>query len=139
MADPSIRFVSSDYWLGPGPLTFDEPMYSFEVFEIEEYKPASIAAAILSVPGAREFRAASPSWWEWECVWSQGGREILMDDVYISEETGCWMQLHLTCDCLLADVLAIWAAVRVHHPAVWMFGDDSLVYSPESFTAKWTA
>jgi hypothetical protein len=48
--DLSVRFVSSDYWLGPGPMRFEEPYYSFEVHEIAEYRPESIAASIRCAP-----------------------------------------------------------------------------------------
>ena len=131
--------MNNGYWLGPGPMTFEEPFYSFEVDEIAEYPPESVAAAILAVPGAREVHSASPSWWKWEAAWEHCDRLILMDDMYLSEETGCWMQLRLTCDCWLGDVLAVWEAVRARHPAVWLYGDDSRVYSPASFLVKQAA
>lgn len=136
MLDLSIRFVNDGYWLGPGSLTFDEPFYSFEVDEIAEYSPESIVAAILAVAGTREVHSASTSLWNWEAVWESGDRRIFMDDMYLSEETGSWMQLRLICDCQLGDVLALWESVRALHPAVWIYGDDSRVYSPASFIAK---
>jgi hypothetical protein len=139
VADLSVRFVNSDYWLGPGPRSFEEPFYSFDVHEIAEYRPESIAAAILGVPGARELHPPSPSWWEWEAVWEQADRLILMDRVYLFEESGCWAQLALTCDCQLGDVLGLWEAVRARHPAVWLYGEDSRVFSPASFVARWAA
>jgi hypothetical protein len=139
VADLSVRFLNGDYWLGPGPRNIEEPYYSFEVQEIAEYAPESIARAILSAPGARQLHPPVPSWWQWEAVWEQGDRQILMDDVCLFEETGCWAQLALTCDCQLGDVLALWEAVRVQHPAVWLYGEDCRVFSPASFLARWTA
>lgn len=139
MADLSVRFVNDGYWLGPGPLSIEEPFYSFEVREIAEYPPASVAAAILGVPGARELHPPTPSWWEWEAAWEHGDRQILMGDVHLFEESGCWAQLALTCDCRLGDVLMLWEAIRVRHPAVWLYGEDCRVFSPASFVARWTA
>ena len=135
----SVRFVNSDYCLCPGPVSFEEPFYSFDVSEIAEYPPESIAKSTLGFPNARELHPASPSWWEWQAVWELGDRQILMDNVYIFEESGCWAQLALTCDCQLGDVLALWEAIRALHPAVWLYGEDCRVFAPASFLARWIA
>jgi hypothetical protein len=139
MSDLAVRFVSDGYMLAPGPLFFEEPFYSFCVDEIAEYAPESIAAAILSLPGAKELHPPRPSWWEWEAAWEEGDRLIILDDNQLFEDTGFWAGVILKCDCRLGDLIALWEAVRTGHPAVWLYGDDCRVYTPESFLAEWSA
>ena len=110
-----------------------EPLYSWDVQEIAEYPPETIAAAILSLPGAQLLREAGPLWSEWEAAWEDGDRMILLDDVELLNDEGSFGGMSLVCDCRLGDLLALWAAVRVGRPGVWLYGDDSRLYSPQSF------
>jgi hypothetical protein len=139
LLDLNSRFLNGGYCPAPGPPEIDEPFYSFEVREIAAYAPASVAAAVLGFSGSRELHPPHPTWEEWSAVWEQADRQILLDDLRIFEESGSWAQLVLTCDCQLGDVLALWEAIRVAHPAVWVYGEDCRVFSPESFVARWTA
>jgi hypothetical protein len=134
MADLSVRYAGSHFALVPGPRSFEEPFHSYCVNEIAEYAPESIADTLLSIPGIRVLHAAEPSWWEWEAVWEEGDRMILLG-MTLFEDSGYWGGTKLECDCTLADILNLWVAVRINHPSVWLHGDDCRVYTPQSFIA----
>lgn len=134
----STRLVSSHYWFGPGPLSFEEPFYSHMVIDIVEYLPEAIAQAVLAAPGARELSPVSPSWWEWEAVWEEGDRQILLDNLYLFEEASqVWAQLALTCDCQIGDLLYLWESIRMSCPAVWLYDENGQVLTPLSFLERW--
>jgi hypothetical protein len=139
MSDLSVRFVNEGYMLAPGPLSFQEPFYSFCVYEIAEYAPESIAAAILALPGVMELHPPRPSWWKWQAAWEEGDQLIILERTWLFEDTGLWAGVELNCDCRLGDLIALWEAIQADHPAVWLYGDDCRVYTPESFLAEWPA
>ena len=132
------RFVSSSYFFAPGPLSFEEPFYNWDIDEYVRYSPESITDSILRVPGTTILHPAAPTWNDWEAVWEQEGRQIIMDDCQFCEDENTWSQLLLTCDCDLCDLFRLWDMIQIKHPAVWLHsGDDCRVFTPASFLEEW--
>jgi hypothetical protein len=129
----------SGYRLWPGPVAASEVLNTLEVTSIEEYSYASIARSILNHPGVRETHTKQPDWSYWAATWREGDRYLRLDfmpdeDHFRSEGTGhhFWSGCNIECDCLVLDLLAIWEAIRVGHPGVWLYEGESLL-SPQAF------
>jgi hypothetical protein len=133
MVELSKRFVGSAFRFIPGPVTFTEPLYSWDVQDIAEHSPDSITTAILSWPGTTLLHPAGRLWSDWQAAWEEGDRIILLDDVELLNDAGHFGGLRLSCDCLVGDVLALWAAVRADCPGIWLYGHDCRLYTPQSF------
>jgi len=121
-----------DWSLIPGPLA-SPPATSLALDSIVEYPPEAVAAAVLAFPGMHLTHPADPTWWDWVARWEQDGRWIDVEFTLFDVEPPAWGGSGLRGQCELADVLALWAAVRGRVPACWMHNTLCEIHSPESF------
>ena len=61
---------------------------------------------------------------------------ILLDDVELLDDGAHFGGLRLSCDCLVSDLLALWAALSADCPGVWLYGHDCRLYTPQSFLSE---
>ncbi len=124
-----------------GPLELDEPDYSFASSDFECYWPATIADAILSVPGTRQIHPPVPSWNDWKASWNNGQHYIDLDMMGCTEVDPelcngvslVWGGSFFRAHCLVSEVLAFWNAIRRRCPGVWLHDAECRFWSPETF------
>jgi len=141
VADEALDLSELDFVFGPRELP--ERAFRFAVEQVEVYSPDEFAVAVLSAPGVHLAQSAVPTWSDWRARWEQGDRFIELDMLpcpidpeYRPGVAVAWGGSRLRANCLLGDVLDLWAAIRSKCPGVWLHGTDCRLYSPESFAAK---
>jgi hypothetical protein len=122
----------SSWSLVPGP-EFDPPPDSLGQYEVAQYSPDDIAAAILLITGFGLQHPAEPTWWEWKARWDYSKRWIEVGMTLFDVEPLAWGGSPLSGKCMLSDIMRLWLTLRTQFPAVWMHNAQCEFHTPESF------
>jgi hypothetical protein len=125
----------------PGPLSFDEPFYSVDLQDMEDYPSIDVVrtfSALDHVSVVSQGGEHGYDWFKWRWRWELEDRLIEWNfSVFEPEDESSaahWGGSELTTLCTFADLVLLWNTVRRDYPAVWLHdGEDTRMYTPHSF------
>lgn len=125
----------------PRPRHFEEPFYSTEIYELEDYPALDVAETFSTLPEMTVTSlggmADEEGWFRWRWRWERADRLIELNfSAFEMESPGrpiLWGGSELTTLCTFADLVRLWLAVQQRLPASWLHDDDCRVYTPHSF------
>jgi len=118
----------------PGPWhILDPPASSIDLHDVASYEPQEVADSILSYPGCRLLKHASPTWWDWRAEWRGGDRFIEVGMSLFETEPPSWGGSEVEALCELEDVMGLWTWLRKRFRAIWLHNRECEIHTPETF------
>jgi|SRR6185295_1173986 len=132
-----IQLADDDWAFIPGPPDIpDAPALSTALDEVAIYPPEVIAQTFLAYPGFSLLREADPSWWQWRAGWERGASFLFVGMTLFETDPIAWGGSEISGCCELDEILALWGALRVSFPAIWLHNSACEIHTPDSFT-RW--
>lgn len=126
----------------PGPKRFEEPFYSTELQEMEEYSAEEVAHTLTHFDGMTPVThlevASAQDWyaWRWRLDLDSGIIEIGFS-VFEEPDPVRWGGSEMETLCTFTELVRFWRAFQAHFPASWLHDDMCRMYTPSSFLATY--
>lgn len=126
----------------PGPKHLEEPFYSTELQEMEEYSAEEVAHTLTHLNGVTLVThvevISAQDWyaWRWRLDLNSGIIEIGYS-VFEDLDPVLWGGSELNTLCTFTELVCFWRAFQDHYPAAWLHDDTCRMYTPHSFLATY--
>lgn len=139
--EEAYLLCNREFDLIPGLLSFDEPFYSVDLQDLEDYPAADVVrtfSALDHVTVVSQGEEHGYDWFKWRWRWEREDRLIEWNfSVFEPEDDSSrvyWGGSQLSALCTFADLMRVWNTVQIRYPAVWLHdGEDTRIYTPHSF------
>lgn len=134
------RFKLEGWSIVPGGAQIRPPFHSTLLKGVTNYQLATVAAAILAVPGARLVHDSEPDWWQWRARWTFG--DVFIDIAMTTwgpfGEPG-WGGVGLSGSAGPHALQVFYAKVHDALPCAWLHNDECELHTSASFLDRFGA
>ena len=137
MSDARFELRGRLYSLIPGPPHVDRILQSDLLDDVARYALKDVADTFDSFPGIHRIgRGRDP--WSWKWRWEHDRRSIALDFSLLdpSAKPATWGGSRLDLNCEIEDLMRFWRHVLRKQPAIWLHGDDCLMFTPTTYLAR---